>query len=93
MADAKSLDALGELLADRRGTARDDVALIEVLAPVERLADASRLGPDLRPGAGLDRLDGAIAGRLREAFPDVQALLIEVVYVREVLSLGLRVRL
>src|SRR5262249_6730494 len=91
--DPQALDAVGELLADRRGAARDDVALIDVLAPVERLARLARRGADLRARAALHGLHGAVAGRFREPFPDVQALLIEVVHVREVLALGLRVGL
>ncbi len=41
MADAQALDALAELLAHGGGAARDDVSLVDVLAPVERLARPS----------------------------------------------------
>src|SRR5207245_8822353 len=69
---------------------RDDVALIHVLTPVERLAGLARRGAHLGAAAVLHRLHGAVAGRLREAFPDVQTFLIEVVHVREIFALGLR---
>src|SRR6266852_256529 len=87
VADPQGLDALGELLPDRGGAAGDDVALVQVLAPIERLADATCRGPDLRSRPALHRLHGAVARRLGEAFPDVQALLVEVVHVREILPL------
>src|SRR3989441_13172893 len=65
-----------------------------VLLPVQRLADLLRLGADLRLGPRLERLHRAVARRLGKAFPDVEALLVEVVHVREVeaLRLGVGVR-
>src|SRR5947208_13721077 len=78
VADAEALDALGELLADRLGAPGDHVALVEILLPVERLADLLRLGADLRLGPRLERLHRAVARGLREALPDIQALLVEV---------------
>src|SRR5262245_30258094 len=93
MSDAQALDAVRELLANRLGAAGDDVALVDVLAPVERLARLARRRAHLRAAAALDGLHRPIARRLGEAFPDVQALLIEVVHVLEIFALGLRVGL
>src|SRR5262249_36210293 len=93
VADAQRPDALGELLAHGLGAAGDDVALVEVLPPVERLAHATGRRADLRPRTALHCLHRSVAGRFREALPDVQALLVEVVHVREVLALGLGVGL
>src|SRR5439155_12652296 len=91
VADAETLDALGELLADRRGAARDHVALLEVLRPVERLANLPGLRADLCPDTRLQRLQCPVAGRFGEALPDVQALLVEVMHVRRIEALGLGV--
>src|SRR5207247_8455195 len=92
VADPEALDALGELLADGLRAAGDHVALVEILLPVERLADLSRLGADLRLGARLERLHRSVARRLREALPDVQALLVKIMDVREIESFRFRIR-
>ena len=47
MPHSQAADAFGELLANRLRAARDDVALIDVLAPVERLAGLARRGAHL----------------------------------------------
>jgi hypothetical protein len=91
VADAETLDALGELLAHGPRTPRDHVALLEVLRPVERLADLPGLRADLGPDAGLQRLQRPVTGRFGEALPDVEAFLVEVVHVGGVEALGLAV--
>src|SRR2546430_15178672 len=86
VADAERADALRELLADGGRAPRDDVALVEVLLPVERLADLLGLGADPRLCSRLERLYRAVARRLGEALPDAQALLVKIMHVREVHS-------
>ena len=91
MADAQALDALLELLAHRLRTAGDDEALVDELLPGQVLEDLLRLEPELRQRAGLDRLDGAVAGRIGERREHVQAAVEEVEAVLGVELLGLAV--
>src|SRR5438552_10771907 len=92
VADAEALDALGELGPHRGRTPGDDVALVEVLLTVERLADLLRLGADLRLGPRLERLHRPVARRLGEALPDAETLLAALLHVRVLESFRLRHR-
>ncbi len=91
MPDAQSLDHLLHLLADGLRAAGDDVAVVHELLPGERRELGERVLGQLREGSRLERLDGAVAGRVGEARVDVQAAVEEVADVLGVELLGLAI--
>ena len=92
MPDSQPLHSVAELLYHGLRTARYDIALLNVVLPGQALPEPAGGGSDLLNGAGLDRADCAVTGRLGEALVHVQALLVEVVNVLCVQFLGFLVR-
>ena len=93
MPAVERLHRLAQALAHRLGRARDHIALINEVLPLETFATKRRLVADLAEHSRLDRLHGAIAGRVGEAVINVQASVVEVVHVRRVILLRLLVGL
>ena len=91
--DAQTLNQLLHALAHGFRTAGDDVAELDQLLPRQGRRVAEIGAAQLVQKSGLDRLDGAVAGRVCKAGIDVQAAVEEVADVRAVEPLRLGVGL
>ena len=93
MPAVERLHRLAQTLAHRLGRARDHIALIDEVLPLQAFTAHRSLIADLAKNSGLDRLHRAIARRVGEAVINVEASVVEVVHVRRVVLLRLLVGL